>query len=168
LSTITWSHGPSLPAGAQAWLFKSEPETFSWQHLLDSPRATTAWEGVRNYQARNRLRDAVAVGDGVLFYHSSCARPAVVGVGRVTRAGYPDASQFDVDSPYFDPKSTPERPRWFVVDVRAHHTFAAAIDRKMIAADPKLAHLELCQRGSRLSIQAVDRQAWRRLITLSA
>src|SRR5688572_20845933 len=105
------------------WLMKSEPEVFSIQHLARAPKKTTFWEGVRNYQARNLLRDQVQVGDGVLFYHSNADPPGVAGTATVARAGYPDPAQFDARSDYHDPQATPDAPRWYAVDIKLDEIF---------------------------------------------
>lgn len=126
-----------LPHGAepmQHWLFKTEPETYSIADLQREGRC--GWEGIRNYQARNRLRDEVAVGDPVLIYHSNCAEPAVVGLGEICGAARPDPFQFDPDAKYYDPKSDPEQPRWVLVDVAYRETFATPLTLRAIKADP--------------------------------
>lgn len=107
------------PQIKQYWLMKSEPEEVSIDDALTAPAQTVAWTGVRNYQARNFMRDAMRIGDGVLFYHSSCAVPGIAGLAEVASAAYPDPTQFDPDSPYYDPKSEHANPRWSLVDVRA-------------------------------------------------
>lgn len=137
------------------WLLKSEPDTFSFQNLCSSPRQTTAWEGVRNYQARNYMRDRMAIGDPVLFYHSSCPQPAVVGLALVASPPYPDRTAFDPSSPYFDPKSCPESPRWILVDIRALEALPQPVPLSALRADPELEGMPLLQRGQRLSIQPV-------------
>src|SRR5262245_9127584 len=100
------------------WLFKSEPTTFNIDDLIHRPKQTEHWDGVRNYQARNMLRDKIKKGDQILFYHSSCEPPGIVGIAEVVKEGYPDFSAWDVTSPYFDSKSTPEHPLWFMVDIK--------------------------------------------------
>lgn len=139
---------------------KSEPSECSIDDTLAAPNATVPWVGVRNYQARNFMRDLMKVGDGVLFYHSSCAEPGIVGLARVAFKPYPDPTQFDAQSPYFDAKSTREAPRWLLVDVQAlrktrHLTLAE------LRATPALADLLVLQKGSRLSITPVDATHWR-------
>jgi predicted RNA-binding protein with PUA-like domain len=143
------------------WLMKSEPETFSWDDLCREPRQTTCWDGVRNYQARNILRDDVRVGDGVLFYHSNADPKAVVGIARVVRAGYPDPSQFDRRSPYHDPKSPEDDPRWYAVDVRAEKTLKRPVTLETMRATPALGEMRLLQRGNRLSVTPVTAAEWR-------
>ena len=142
------------------WLIKSEPEECSLDDVLAARKSTVPWVGVRNYQARNFMRDGMAVGDGVLFYHSSCAQPGIVGLARVASKPYPDPTQFDAQSPYFDEKSTRDAPRWLLVDVQAlrktrHLTLAE------LRATPALADLLVLQKGSRLSITPVDAAHWR-------
>jgi len=136
------------------WLFKTEPDAFSWDDLLASPEQTTRWDGVRNYQARNLLRDQVAEGDLVLFYHSAQRPPQIVGIARVVRAGYPDPSALDPASPLFDAKSSPEKPRWFVVDVRAERALPTPVRLDAMKANPALAEMTLLRQG-RLSVQPV-------------
>ena len=145
------------------WLMKSEPDEFSIDDLARAPRKTTPWFGVRNYQARNFMRDAMKVGDGVLFYHSSCPEPGIAGIARVASTAYPDDSQFDPKSPYFDPKSKREEPRWMLVDV--------ALDRKTrvmpldeLRTYPQLADMVVLKRGNRLSITPVTEREWKFIV----
>lgn len=141
----------------QFWLMKSEPDEFS---ITDLGRVgEEPWTGVRNYQARNFMRDAMRVGDGVLFYHSSCPQPGVAGLAEVASAAYPDATQFDPQSPYHDPKSTAAAPRWLHVDVQLVHKTRLLPLPEMRAA-PELATMELLKRGSRLSITPVTALEW--------
>jgi predicted RNA-binding protein with PUA-like domain len=144
---------------------KSEPDEVSFDDVLAAPGQTVAWFGVRNYQARNFMRDAMQVGDGVLFYHSSCAVPGVAGIAEVASTPYPDASQFDKDGKYFDPKATPEQPRWISVDVRAreHGRYLPLSDMRTI---PALADMVLLQKGSRLSITPVTKAEWDTIVSL--
>ena len=134
----------------RCWLFKSEPSVFSFEDLMRAPNRTTAWEGVRNYQARNRLRDEVKPGDGVLFHHSGCAQPAVVGICSVARAARPDPHQFDPASRYFDPTSDPAAPRWVLVDLRGETALPEPVTLTRIRATPALAKMDLLRRGNRL------------------
>lgn len=143
------------------WLFKSEPESFSIDDLAAAPRRTTGWDGVRNYQARNLLRDEVQVGDGVLFYHSSTDPLAIVGTMQVVRAGYPDLTAFDPDDDHYDPRSDREQPTWSMVDVQLVQKFAQPVTRSMLQADPRLRGMLVLQRGSRLSIQPVTADEWK-------
>ena len=144
----------------QYWLMKSEPEECSIDDALAALRATVPWTGVRNYQARNFMRDAMQVGDGVLFYHSSCAEPGIVGLARVASGTRPDPTQFDPDSPYFDAKSKPEAPRWLLLDVQALKK-TRPIGLPEMRATPVLADMVVLQRGSRLSITPVSAEHWR-------
>ena len=139
---------------------KSEPSECSIDDNLAAPNATVPWVGVRNYQARNFMRDAMQVGDGVLFYHSSCAEPGIVGLARVASGAYPDPTQFDAQSPYFDAKSTPNAPRWLLVDVQALRK-TRNLTLAELRATPALADLVVLQKGSRLSITPVDEAHWR-------
>ena len=148
------------------WLMKSEPDEVSFDDVLAAPGSTTAWFGVRNYQARNFMRDGMQVGDGILFYHSSCAVPGVAGIARVASGPYPDASQFDAASHYFDPKATREQPRWISVDVQA-----VAAGRYLPLTElrtlPELDDMVLLQKGSRLSISPVTPGQWQRILALA-
>ena len=141
------------------WLMKSEPDEVSFDDVLAAPGQTVAWYGVRNYQARNFMRDAMAVGDGVLFYHSSCAVPGVAGLAEVVSGPYPDASQFDPNSHYHDPKATREQPRWISVDVRAIEA-GRYLPLSELRTIPALEGMVLLQKGSRLSISPVTRGEW--------
>ncbi|TXF98089.1 EVE domain-containing protein [Massilia arenae] len=147
------------------WLMKSEPDEVSFDDVLSAPAQTVAWFGVRNYQARNFMRDAMAVGDGVLFYHSSCAVPGVAGLAEIASGPYPDATQFDPSSHYYDPKATQETPRWISVDVRARE-----VGRYLPLAEmrtvPALESMVLLQKGSRLSISPVTRSEWDAVVEL--
>ncbi len=147
----------------QYWLMKSEPEECSIDDALAAPKATVPWTGVRNYQARNFMRDAMRIGDGVLFYHSSCAEPGIVGLARVASDAYPDPTQFDPASPYFDAKSKAEAPRWLLRDVQALKK-TRLIGLPELRATPALTDMVVLQRGSRLSITPVSDVHWR-LIT---
>ena len=141
------------------WLMKSEPSECSIDDNLAAPRSTVPWVGVRNYQARNFMRDVMKIGDGVLFYHSSCAVPGIVGVARVASKAYPDPTQFDPASPYFDPKSKPQDPHWLLVDVQALRK-TRNLTLAELRATPALADLLVLQKGSRLSITPVDAVHW--------
>lgn len=141
------------------WLFKSEPSSFSLTDLKNRPDSTEHWDGVRNYQARNFLRDEIKVGDRVLFYHSNIPEPAVVGIAEVVRAGYPDFTAWDPQSDHFDPRSTPEKPAWYMVDVRFVRELPRPVTLSEMKELPELADLPLLHR-SRLSIQPVSESAW--------
>jgi predicted RNA-binding protein with PUA-like domain len=155
---------PGRAAGRRYWLFKSEPDVYSIEDLERDGR--TCWEGVRNYQARNFLRDEIRIGDRVLFYHSNAKPLAVVGIAEVVRAGYPDHTAFEATARYYDPDSDPEAPTWFMVDIEFVARFAEPVTRSVLADDSGLAEMMLLQRGSRLSIQPVTAQEWRRVLEL--
>ncbi|WP_457280791.1 EVE domain-containing protein [Polaromonas sp. P5_D5] len=142
------------------WLMKSEPEECSVDDALAAENSTVPWVGVRNYQARNFMRDGMQVGDGVLFYHSSCAEPGIVGIGRVASTAYPDPTQFDPKSPYYDPKSKPEEPRWMLVDVQVLRKIPN-VTLPALRARPELADLQVLRKGNRLSITPVEPQHWK-------
>ena len=147
------------------WLMKSEPDEFSIDDLVRARGKTTPWFGVRNYQARNFMRDRMKVGDGVLFYHSSCPDPGIAGVAEVASAAYPDESQFDPKSPYFDPKSKREEPRWMLVDVKlVKKTRLLALDE--MRAAPALRDMVTLRRGNRLSITPVTPAEWKAILKL--
>ena len=139
---------------------KSEPSEASIDDLARAPAQTVPWTGVRNYQARNFMRDEMRVGDGVLFYHSSCPQPGIAGIAEVASAAYPDATQFDPKSPYFDPKATPDAPRWVNVDVKLCAR-ERLIGLAELRAEPELAQMRVLQRGNRLSITPVTSAEWR-------
>lgn len=142
------------------WLMKSEPGEVSIDDALAAPKQTVAWTGVRNYQARNFMRDAMQIGDGVLFYHSSCPEPGIAGLAEVVSTSYPDETQFDPKSPYYDPKATREAPRWMLVDVRATKK-TRLVSLAELRAAPELADMQVLQRGNRLSITPVSPAEWK-------
>lgn len=144
------------------WLFKSDPDEFGLEHLQRCPQQTTLWDGVRNYQARNYMRE-MKNGDGVLFYHSQISPPAVVAVAEVVREAYPDPTQFESRSKYRDPKSSPDNPRWSAVDIRLRAVFSRPVTLPEMRDEAGLAEMELLRRGSRLSIQPVRSVEWRRV-----
>ena len=155
-----------MPPRRRYWLLKSEPDVFSFEDLLAAEGRRTHWDGVRNYQARNLLRDELAKGDGVLFYHSNARPPGVAGVAQVVRPGYPDFTQFDPADPHHDPQADPDDPRWYAVDVRAVaplRTFVSIADLK---ANPRLASMAVVQRGQRLSVQPVTAAEWREVLRM--
>ena len=147
------------------WLFKSEPDHYSFAQLERDRR--THWHGVRNYQARNLLRDDIQVGDGVLFYHSNAEPTAIVGLARVVKNGYPEPTQFDAKSDYHDPDSDPSDPRWFVVDIECVAPLREPLSRERCKAEPALAGMVLLQRGSRLSVQPVTDAEWNTILRLT-
>ena len=141
------------------WLMKSEPSEVSVDDALAAPNATVPWTGVRNYQARNFMRDAMRVGDGVLFYHSSCAEPGIVGIARVASGVYTDPTQFDPASPYYDAASKPDAPRWLLVDVQVLRK-TRNLTLPLLRADADLQDLLVLKKGSRLSITPVEAAHW--------
>ena len=147
------------------WLMKSEPGEVSVDDALAAPKSTVAWTGVRNYQARNFMRDGMQVGDGVLFYHSSCAEPGIAGLARVASTAYPDPTQFDPKSPYVDAKSRPEEPRWLLVDVQVTAK-TRLLGLPELRANPALEDLLILRKGNRLSITPVEAQHWRLILKL--
>jgi predicted RNA-binding protein with PUA-like domain len=149
------------------WLMKSEPDEVSVDDALAAPDATVPWTGVRNYQARNFMRDRMQVGDGVLFYHSSCAEPGVVGIARVASTAYPDPTQFDPASPYHDPASRPESPRWLLVDVQVLRKIPN-LTLPAMRARPELADMLVLKKGNRLSITPVEPRHWKAIVDASA
>ena len=151
--------------GTQYWLMKSEPAECSIDDVVRAPKHTVPWTGVRNYQARNFMRDVMHVGDGVLFYHSSCAQPGIAGIAEVASPAYPDESQFDPKSPYHDPKSTRDAPRWVHVDVRLVRK-TPLLTLQAMRNTPALASMRVLQRGNRLSITPVTSKEWRSVLDL--
>lgn len=147
----------------QYWLMKSEPDEVSIDDALAAPGSVVPWVGVRNYQARNFMRDAMRVGDGVLFYHSSCAEPGIAGLAEVASTAYPDPTQFDANSKYYDPKSVPENPRWLMVDVKAQHK-TRLMPLAELRSLPDLGDMQILKRGNRLSITPVSPFEWRCII----
>ena len=152
---------------ANYWLMKSEPDECSIDDVLAAPGRTVPWTGVRNYQARNFMRDLMRRGDGVLFYHSSCAQPGIAGIARVASRAHADATQFDRGSRYYDPAATPERPRWVHVDVQAMRRIEL-IPIATLRAAPELADLAALRRGNRLSITPVTAAQWKFIATTLA
>lgn len=157
------SRKTSFPLPMNYWLMKSEPDEVSVDDALAAPRSTVPWTGVRNYQARNFMRDAMKVGDGVLFYHSSCAEPGIVGIARVASTAYPDPTQFDPKSPYFDPASRQDAPRWLLVDVQVQKK-TRNLTLPELRADPELQDLVVLKRGNRLSITPVEPRHWKTIL----
>ena len=145
------------------WLFKTEPDAFSIDDLASRPNQTEPWDGVRNYQARNFLRDDIALGDLVYIYHSSCKNVGIAGVAEVVKAGYPDTTQFDPESKYFDPKSDPVTPRWFRVDVKFVEKFEKVLSLSDIKQMQEITELPLVKKGGRLSVMPVTEQEWQQL-----
>ncbi len=146
------------------WLMKSEPDECSIDDALAAAGATVPWTGVRNYQARNFMRDAMQVGDGVLFYHSSCPKPGIAGIARVASGVRADPTQFDPQSPYYDPKAAPGKPRWLLLDVQALRK-TRLVGLAELRAHPALADMRVLQRGNRLSITPVAAREWITILT---
>lgn len=146
------------------WLVKSEPDSYSWQQFARDRR--THWNGVRNYQARNLLRDEMKAGDGVLFYHSNAEPPAVVGLATVVREGYPDHTQFDAKDPYYDAGADPAEPRWYMVDIEYVAPLRESLSLARLKQEPALAGMVLLQKGNRLSVQPVSLEEWRTVCKL--
>ncbi len=149
------------------WLMKSEPAEVSVDDALAAPNATVPWTGVRNYQARNFMRDQMSVDDGVLFYHSSCAEPGIVGIARVASTPYPDPTQFDKSSPYYDPASKPQEPRWQLVDVQVLRK-TRTLGLPELRSTERLEDLVVLRKGNRLSITPVEAKHWRIILKLLA
>jgi predicted RNA-binding protein with PUA-like domain len=149
------------------WLMKSEPDTFGIDDLAKRPRRTEPWNGVRNYQARNFMRDGMKKGDLAFFYHSSCAVPGVVGIVEIARAAYPDPTARDPESPYYDPRATADNPVWVMVDVRLKKKFREPATLKMLKAQKSLSGMPLLQRGNRLSILPVTKKEWDTILKLA-
>lgn len=149
------------------WLMKSEPSCFSIDDLAESKKQTTHWDGVRNYQARNFLRDEVKTGDKVLYYHSNAKPNAVVGICEVVKEGYPDFTAFDPEDKHFDPKSTKEEPTWFMVDLKLINKFDQPVTLSDIKSNGKLQNMKLVQRGNRLSVMPVTKAEFNEIVKMS-
>ncbi len=150
------------------WLMKNEPEEFGIDDLRERPNKTEPWDGVRNYQARNMLRDQMKVGDRAFFYHSNCATPGVVGIMNICSKSYPDPTAFDPQDPHYDPKSDPDNPRWFLVDVKYVRKLKRTIALSELRehAENKLKELIILRRGNRLSITPVTKKEWDFILSL--
>jgi len=148
------------------WLLKSEPDAYSYSDLENAPKQRTLWDGVRNYQARNLLRDEFQPGDLAFFYHSSCKQPAIVGVCRITQTGIADPSALDPGSDYYDPKSSPDQPRWITVEVQACYPLKHIVTLKQLKERPEMADMVLLNRG-RLSVQPVSAEHWHAILALA-
>jgi len=151
----------------QYWLMKSEPSVFGIDHLAKCPKQTEPWDGVRNYQARNMMRDDMTPGDPVFFYHSNCEVPGIVGIMEVVSAGYPDFTAFDPGHRYFDPKSDPDNPRWFLVDVKLKRRFKQTIPLSFLRQQTDLHNMKILQRGNRLSITPLTKEEWDHIMKLA-
>ena len=148
------------------WLMKSEPNEFSIDDLAQRPRKTEPWDGVRNYQARNMMRDQMKRGDRVFFYHSNCAEPGIVGIAEVVREGYPDHTAFEPADAHYDPKSDPQNPRWYMVDVKFVRKLARTITLSELKDDHALEDMPLVRRGNRLSVMPVTESQWNHILRL--
>ena len=146
---------------------KSEPQAFSIDDLAHAPRQTAPWDGVRNYQARNMLRDRMRRGDLAFFYHSSCAVPGIVGIVKISRAGYPDPTAFDPENPHFDPRSSPEKPLWYCVNVTLVRRLRTPVTLAELRRHPTLKDLLILRRGNRLSITPVSAEHWSLILKLA-
>ena len=149
------------------WLFKSEPSSYSYDDLESEDDQTAEWDGVRNYQARNFMRDDMAVGDQVLFYHSNAKPPGVVGIARIVREGYPDTTAWDSNSRYYDPKSNPASPTWMMVDIKADRRLPRFISLNELKANPALVDMMVTKRGQRLSVQPVKPEEWAEVVAMA-
>jgi len=150
----------------QYWLMKSEPDVFGIQHLMRCPNKTDSWDGVRNYQARNMMRDDMQKGDLAFFYHSNCKEPGIAGIMKIVRAGYPDHTALDPAQKYYDPKSNPDKPRWYMVDVRFVRELKRVITLSELKDRKELADLPLVRRGNRLSVMPVSEAQWNFILSL--
>jgi len=150
----------------QYWLMKSEPDVFGIHHLENRSRQTEPWDGVRNYQARNMMRDDMKVGDQVFFYHSNTKVPGIVGIAEIVREGYPDHTAFDPEDPHYDPKSDPDAPRWFMVDVRLVRTLKRTISLTELKQHPQIEDMALVRKGNRLSVMPVKKAQWEFVLSL--
>jgi predicted RNA-binding protein with PUA-like domain len=148
------------------WLVKSEPDEFSIDDLYKAPKRTEHWDGVRNYQARNFMRDGMKKGDEVFFYHSNCDTPGIVGIAKVAREAYPDHTAFDPDDPHYDPKSDPDDPRWLMVDVKYVRKLKRTIPLSELKENPKLENMALVRKGNRLSVMPVSEQEWNAILDM--
>ena len=148
------------------WLMKSEPDAFSIDMLKNRHEQTEHWDGVRNYQARNMLRDQMKIGDLAYFYHSNCKVPGIVGIVEIVKEGYPDFTAFDPDDPHYDPASNPDQPRWYMVDVRYMHSFSRVIRLDELKNHTPLHSMTLLKRGNRLSIMAIATKEWQYILKL--
>jgi len=148
------------------WLMKSEPDVFGIDDLKNAPGKTEPWDGVRNYQARNMMRNEMKPGDLAFFYHSNCKEPGIAGIMKIVREAYPDSTAYDPDAMYYDPKNDPDKPRWYRVDVRYVRKLKRVITLSELKVHPELTDLPLLRRGNRLSIMPVSRQQWECILTL--
>lgn len=148
------------------WLMKSEPEVFSIDDLINAKNQTTFWDGVRNYQARNYIRDEMKVGDKVIFYHSNSEPPSAVGICEIVKEAYPDFTAFDPDNPHYDPKSKKDSPTWFMVDIKFVKKFSHFVSINEMRENKKLQNMKLLQRGNRLSVMPLSKDEFNEIIKM--
>jgi len=148
------------------WLLKSESEEFSIDDLESRPHRTEPWDGVRNYQARNMMRDEMKAGDLAFFYHSNCETPGIAGIVKIAREGYPDPTAFDPEDDHYDPKSDPDNPRWYLVDVEFVRKLKRVIPLAALKAERKLEKMPLTRRGNRLSVMPVRKKEWEHILRM--
>jgi len=156
-----------MPTAQKFWLVKTEPESFSIQDLAKAPKQTTCWSGVRNYQARNFMRDEMKLGDRVLVYHSSTDIPAIVGIATIAKESYPDSTAWDKNDHHFDAASTKDNPRWFMVDIKLEKIFKEPLPLIQLRTIPALKEMELLRKGSRLSVQPVKKAEFEAIMKLT-
>lgn len=148
------------------WLLKSEPTTYCIDDLIKAPKKTTHWDGVRNYQARNMLRGEMKVGDFAFFYHSNCPTPGITGIVEVVKAGYPDFTAFDPEDHHYDPQSDPDKPRWFMVDVKFVKKFKTTLSLDVLRSNPALKNMMILRKGNRLSVTPLTKKEWEVILRL--
>lgn len=148
------------------WLVKSEPDAFSVDDLAKQAGKTEHWDGVRNYQARNFMRDEMKKGDQIFFYHSNCKEPGIVGIAKVIKEGYPDYTAFETSNKYYDAKSDPQNPRWYMVDIKLIRRLKRTITLQELKQQKKLADMVLLRKGNRLSVMPVDEKHWKTILNL--
>jgi predicted RNA-binding protein with PUA-like domain len=148
------------------WLMKSEPNTYSIDTLANKPKGIDHWEGVRNYQARNFMKDQMKIGDQAFFYHSNCEIPGIAGMMKIVQESHPDFTAWDVDSQYYDPKSTPTNPRWFMVSVQFVEKFKTILPLSLLKNQPSLKECVLLQPGNRLSVMPISSKEWKTILSL--
>ena len=149
------------------WLFKSEPFKWSWDDQKEAGEEGTQWTGIRNYQARNSIRDVMSKGDLAFFYHSNCDEPGIAGIVTIAAAGYPDPSQFDKKDKYYDEKSTEQEPRWYSFDVKFKKKLKTYVNLADLKSDKKLTEMKVVQKGQRLSIQPVTEKEWKEVCKMA-
>jgi predicted RNA-binding protein with PUA-like domain len=149
------------------WLMKSEPDVFGIEDLKACPGQTEHWDGVRNYQARNMMRDEMKTGDQVFFYHSNCKVPGIVGIAEVVREGYPDFTALEPEGKYFDPRASEDNPRWFMVDIRFLRQFERTVSLEALKAEPALEDWALVRKGNRLSVMPVTASQWQTVLDMA-